>query len=75
MALPQGPDTKGKTMLNFLTQNLATLVVAALVFGTAAAVARKCWHDHKAGRHSCSCGGGCEGCPGHSCCHGSAQGQ
>lgn len=56
-------------MLAFLQANLATIVVAAVVFGVWIAVVVKMIRDHKAGKGGCSCGGGCSGCPGSKYCH------
>ncbi len=55
-------------MLDFLTSNLATIVVAAVVFGAWGFDIYKMVKNAKAGKHSCSgnCGD-CGGCSG--CCH------
>lgn len=51
-------------MLAFLAHNLATILVAAVIFGGVAAVLLRGWRNLRSGRHSCS---GCSGCSG--CCH------
>lgn len=56
-------------MLTFLTQNLATILVAALVLALFAGICIKLYRDARAGRHTCSCGGDCRSCPGGSLCH------
>ncbi|MDD4850025.1 MAG: FeoB-associated Cys-rich membrane protein [Gemmiger sp.] len=56
-------------MLAFLTANLATIVVALVVFGAFVAVIVKMYRDHKAGKGGCSCGGSCGSCPNGGSCH------
>ena len=48
----------------------ATILIAALIFGIVAYIIGKGIYNrvhHKGG--SCSCGGGCSGCPGAGLCH------
>lgn len=49
---------------------MATVIVSLIVFGAVAVVIGKGIYNrvhHKGG--SCSCGGGCSGCPGSGLCH------
>lgn len=55
-------------MLAFLGSNLATIIVAVLVFGTVGLAVYKMIRDKREGKHSCSCGGSCGGCSGCSGC-------
>ncbi len=48
-------------MLEWITANLATIVVAAIVVAVVAFVIVKMVKDRKKGRGTCSCG--CGGCP------------
>ena len=57
-------------MLDILAANLSTIVVTLLVAALFVGACRKLWKDHRAGKHSCSCGGGCSGCPNSSLCCG-----
>ncbi|MGM9521791.1 MAG: FeoB-associated Cys-rich membrane protein [Oscillospiraceae bacterium] len=54
-------------MLEFLSDNLATIIVAAVVFAAVALVLVKLIRDKKNHKSSCSCG--CSGCPSSSICH------
>lgn len=58
-------------MLAFLGSNLATIIVAVLVFGAVGLAVYKMIRDKREGKHSCSCGGSCSGCAGCSggCAH------
>ena len=56
-------------MLAFLTANLSTLIGAAIVAALFCGVCWKMYRDYRAGRHSCSCGGSCCGCPNSSLCY------
>lgn len=56
-------------MFTWLAQNLATILVAALVLALFVGICIKLYRDARAGRHSCSCGGDCRSCPGSSLCH------
>ena len=51
-------------MLAFLGSNLATIIVAVLVFGAVGLAVYKMIRDKREGKHSCSCGGSCGGCSG-----------
>ena len=54
-------------MLQFLQNNLGTIVVAAVLIALVISVIVKYVKDKKAGKSSCSCG--CEGCPNAGNCH------
>ena len=55
-------------MLDFLVQNLGTILVGAVVLAVVVSVLWKMVRDKKQGKSSCSCGcGGCSGCGG--ACH------
>jgi ABC-type Mn2+/Zn2+ transport system permease subunit len=54
-------------MLEFIAQNLPTIIIGAVVFGILAAVAVKIFRDHKNHKSSCACG--CENCPSSGMCH------
>lgn len=58
-------------MLAFLGSNLATIIVALLVFGGVGLAVYKMIRNKREGKHSCSCGGSCGGCTGCSggCAH------
>ena len=56
-------------MIAWLTENLATIVVAAVVFAVLALVVVKMIRDKKRGKSACSCG--CGSCPHASACHSS----
>lgn len=52
---------------------IATIVIAALIFGAVGYIIGKGIYDrvrHRGG--GCSCGGSCSGCPGAGLCHPSA---
>lgn len=46
----------------WLTNNLSTILVSALLAFAVALIIRKMIKDKKSGRSSCGCGCGCEGC-------------
>lgn len=48
-------------MLNFIADNLSTILVSAMVAGVILAAALKMLHDKKKGKSSC--GGNCANCP------------
>lgn len=56
-------------MLVWITANLATIIVAVIVFGIWGLVVYKLIRDHRASKGGCSCGGSCSGCPGSKYCH------
>ncbi|MDR1628662.1 MAG: FeoB-associated Cys-rich membrane protein [Oscillospiraceae bacterium] len=55
-------------MLAFLTENLSTIIVAALVVLAVVLIIVKLRRDKKKGA-VCSCGDACGGCPASSVCH------
>lgn len=59
-------------MFEFVSQNLATILIGLLVFGLAALAVQSLWKDKKQGK-SCGGCGGCSGCGmnchGNSCYH------
>ncbi|MBS6444611.1 MAG: FeoB-associated Cys-rich membrane protein [Ruminococcus sp.] len=55
-------------MLEFLSNNLSTIVVGAILLGIVILVIKSMRNDKKAGKNSCGCG--CSGCPNASICHG-----
>ena len=56
-------------MFEFFSNNLATMVVGAVVFAGVAAAIYKIIRDKKQGKGSCSCGCSCSGCPSAGLCH------
>ncbi len=48
-------------MLSFISDNLSTIIVGAVVFAVVAAAVAKILRDRK--NHKNTCGGGCCGCP------------
>ncbi len=54
-------------MLQWLQANLATILVALIVFAVLALVLVKMIRDRKRGKTSCSCG--CSACPHAAACH------
>lgn len=54
-------------MLAFLTDNLATIIGAAVVAGVLALIVTKMIRDHK--KHKGGCGCGCSECPNAGACH------
>lgn len=55
-------------MINFIFQNLGTIIVSILLAAALFFAMRKIYKDKKAGRSSC--GYKCSGCPGSSVCNG-----
>lgn len=55
-------------MLEFLSNNISTIIVGAIVLGVVILAIRSMNKDKKAGKNSCGCG--CSGCPNSSMCHG-----
>ncbi len=53
---------KRPSMLNFIFENLASIIVGAVVFTIVAAVVIKMIRDRKNKKNSCGCG--CSGCAG-----------
>lgn len=56
-------------MLAMLWNSLPTIIVALIVFGAVGAILFRGYKNHKAGKHSCSCGGACGGCANSAYCH------
>lgn len=54
-------------MLAFMQQNMATILISAVVFGLVAAVAIKMIKDRRKGASGCGCG--CDRCPSARSCH------
>ena len=54
-------------MLEYLTQNLGTILVAAVLAVILLAAVMKIRNDKKKGKSSCGCG--CAGCPSQGICH------
>jgi len=55
-------------VLMFVQQNLATILIAAVLFCIVALVVRKLIKDKQSG-DLCNCGYGCKECPSVSICH------
>ena len=56
-------------MLAMISELLPTIIGAVLVFGVVGLIVYREYKNHKAGKHSCSCGGACGSCPGSALCH------
>lgn len=54
--------------MDFILENLASIIVLIVVAVIVGAVVVKMIKDKKAGKSSCSCG--CKGCPNSGNCHG-----
>jgi hypothetical protein len=54
-------------MIEFITDNLATIIAAVIVFALVGAAVWKLIHDKR--RHKPLCGCGCDGCPLSNTCH------
>jgi hypothetical protein len=54
-------------MLEFITQNLATIIIGAVVFLILAAIVFKMIKDKR--NHKSSCGCGCDNCASSDICH------
>ena len=59
-------------MLAMLWDNLATILVALVVFGAVGVILYRGYKNRKSGKHTCSCGGSCGGCANSALCHPSA---
>ena len=62
-------------MLDWLQENIGSIVVALLLLLVVVLIVRRLILDKKAGKHLCggscgSCGGSCGGCPMQGQCHG-----
>lgn len=55
-------------MIDFIVNNIGSIVVGALVVAMVAAITAKLVSDKKKGKSSC--GGGCKCCPNAGLCHG-----
>ena len=60
-------------MVAWITANLATIIVAIVVFGVWGLAVWYLVRSRKTGKGGCSCGGGCSGCPGSKYCHSQKQ--
>lgn len=58
-------------MAEFLSENLATIIVSLILASAIILVVRKLYKDKKAGKSSCGCN--CSGCPSSSVCHSKKQ--
>ncbi len=54
-------------MLEFIQNNIGTILVGAVVLGILAVAAWKVISDKRKGKSSCSCG--CSSCPNSALCH------
>lgn len=54
-------------MLEFLTGNLATILVSIILLAVVGLIIRKLVRDRKKGKSTCGCG--CKDCPSASLCH------
>lgn len=54
-------------MINFITENLSTIIVLLVLCVVVGLVVFKMIKDKKAGKKGCSCG--CSGCPMKDSCH------
>lgn len=54
-------------MLDFLANNLSTIIVSAIVLAVVAGIVIKMIKDKKSKKSSCGCG--CSGCPSAGACH------
>lgn len=58
-------------MMEFLSENIATIIVCILLMAVVLLVISKLRKDKKAGKSACGCK--CAGCPNASVCHGKKQ--
>lgn len=56
-------------MLTWLSANLGTLIVLAVLLIVVGLIVRKMIVDKRSGRSTCSCGGSCGSCGGNCHCH------
>ncbi len=54
--------------MSFILENLASIIILAVVAAIVAAIVIKMIKDKKQGKSSCGCG--CSGCPNSGNCHG-----
>lgn len=55
-------------MIEFLKENLSTIIVGTVVFAAVALIVVNMIRDRKKGKSSCGCG--CADCPSSGACHG-----
>ncbi len=53
--------------MDWLIQNIGTIIIAVIVFGVAGLIIAKYFRDKKKGKSTCSCG--CADCPMKNKCH------
>ncbi|MGL5439895.1 MAG: FeoB-associated Cys-rich membrane protein [Filifactoraceae bacterium] len=53
--------------MNFIKENISTIIVGSLVFLAVVAIAMRVYQDKKSGKSSCGCN--CKGCPSTTICH------
>ena len=56
-------------MLAFLKDNLATIIISAVILAAVVLIIIKMRKDNKAGKSCGGCGSGCGSCPSSSMCH------
>jgi hypothetical protein len=56
-------------MLDFLKNNLATIIISAVILTAVVLIIIKMRKDRKAGKSCSGCGSGCGSCPSSSMCH------
>ncbi|QNU67058.1 FeoB-associated Cys-rich membrane protein [Ruminiclostridium herbifermentans] len=56
-------------MLAFLKENLATIIISAVILTAVVLIIIKMRKDKKAGKSCSGCGSGCGSCPSSSMCH------
>ena len=54
-------------MINFLVNNIGTIIVALIILIIVSLIITKLIRDKKKGKNSCGCG--CENCPSAGICH------
>lgn len=59
----------GGKMLSWITDNLATIIVGAVVLAAVTAVLIKLIQDKRSHKSSCACGCSCKTCPYSKDCH------
>lgn len=56
-------------MFTFLVENLATIIISAVILAVVTLIIIKMRKDKKAGKSCSGCGSGCAGCPHSFPCH------
>ncbi len=56
-------------MLTWIAENIATIIISAIILTAVALIIAKMVRDKKNGKTCSSCGCGCEGCPIAPSCH------